>query len=180
MTQILMHLETLQDGPCGATFSPCGTWRYRLWNRWEDTGRVLGFVGCNPSKAGSLKLDGTMRWDLTARKFDGFAARLGFGGWYAVNLFGLVSTNPAGLRSFDGDPVGPDNDAWVRAVAIACDRVVLCWGATGGVFAERVEHVLGVLAGCSLWCFGRTKDGHPRHPSRLPYATALEPWEACR
>ena len=176
MTQRFIEMEELRQPPRGATFSPCGTWRYRLWNHWGDTGRVLGYVGCNPSKAGSRGRDGAMRWDLTASKFDGFARRLGYGGWYATNLFGLVSTDPAGLRSFEGDPIGPENDEWIRAVANACERIVLCWGATGGVFAERAQHVIGMLAGASLWCLGRTKGGHPRHPSRLVYKTELEAW----
>ncbi len=157
----------------GATFSPCMTWRYELWNCWNPKGDILGYIGCNPSKA-----DGVDTWDLTARKFDGFARRLGFGRWYAGNLFGLVSTDPAGLRSAEGDAVGPCNDAWIREIAERCDKVVLCWGAPGGVFRERVQHVVGMIDHLSLWCFGLTNSGHPRHPSRLAYSTELVPFRS--
>ena len=161
----------------GATFSGCGTWRYTLWNRWDRHAPQLGYVGCNPSDAGTEEADGSLRWDHTARKFDGFARRHEYGGWCAANLFALVSTDPAGLRSFDGDPVGPEGDAAILRLSTECDDIVLCWGAIGGVFRARAEHVVGMLAGASLWCFGLTRAGHPVHPSRLPYATPLVPFE---
>lgn len=150
-----------------ATFSPCRTWRYELSNSWDSEAPILGYVGCNPSKASESA------WDLTARKFDGFAQRLGFGRWYAANLFALVSTDPTGLRTFDGDPVGPDNDDWIRTIAQRCGKVILCWGGTGGVYEERAQHVLGMLDHIPLWCFGKTRGGHPRHPSRIAYSTPV-------
>lgn len=165
--------ERLQE-PTGAVFSPCGTWRYLLWNVWDETEPLLAYVGCNPSKA-----DGRGRWDLTARKFEGFARRLGYGGWYAGNLFGLVSTDPKRLRTFDGDPIGPDNDDHLRRLGTACTHVVPCWGGTGGAFVDRVASVEGIFQSLRvpLWCFGRTVCGHPRHPSRLAYHRPLIPYE---
>lgn len=156
----------------GATFSPCRTWRYELWNCWDPKAPILGYVGCNPSDADELK------WDLTARKFDGFARRLGFGRWYAANLFALVSTDPSGLHRFKGDPIGPDNDDWLRKIAERCDKIVMCWGATGGVYEDRVEHVVGMLEHFPLFCFGKTRTGHPRHPSRIAYKTPLVPFSS--
>ena len=156
----------------GATFSPCRTWRYELSSCWDPAGPIVGYIGCNPSKADETQ------WDLTARKFEGFAKQFGFGRWYAANLFGLVSTDPSGLSTFDGDPVGPDNDEWLRRIAQRSEKVVLCWGATGGVYEERVQHVLGMLDHMPLWCFGKTRSGHPRHPSRIAYSTPLVPYSS--
>ncbi len=154
-----------------AEFSPCRTWRYGLSRCWAPKAPIIGYIGCNPSKASETE------WDLTARKFEGFAKRLGFGRWCAANLFALVNTDPSGLDTFDGDPVGPDNDEWIRTIAQCSEKLVLCWGATGGVYEERVRHVLGILDHYDLWCFGKTKSGHPRHPSRIAYNTPLVPWE---
>ncbi len=160
-----------EQEPRGAVFSPCQTWRYELSNTWDRADLTLGFIGCNPSKASATA------WDPTARKFDGFTRRLGFGGWYAANLFALVSTNPKGLSTFEGDPVGPETDERLRATANRCDMVIVCWGRPGGVYTARVEHVVGMLEHLSLWCFGKTKDGHPRHPSRIAYSTPLVPYD---
>jgi len=141
---------------------------------WNPDLPVAGYIGCNPSTAG-----GSDRawWDPTARKFDGFAQRLGFGGWIAGNLFGLVSTLPGAL-SHHPDPVGEGNDAAIRTVAVACDRIIVCWGTPGGAFAERVAAVLDLLAPRPLWCLGTTVGGHPRHPSRLGYDASLVPFMA--
>ena len=159
-----------EDPDRGAIFSPCRTWRYQIWNCWDRKLSLLGYIGCNPSVADEST------WDLTAQKFDGFAKRNGFGGWYAANLFGLVSTDPEGLAGVE-DPVGPGNDEAIKDVCEKMNRVVICWGAPGGVFHDRVAHVLGVVGELPLWCFGKTKDGYPRHPSRIPYSTKIVLWK---
>lgn len=165
----------------GSVFSLSGHHRYLLYRRWSSASKV-GFVGVNPSTAG--KSDDHW-WDLTARKFEGFAVRNAFGGWYAGNLFGLVSTDPAALHTADDDPVG-ESDKYLRLITERCRTVVVCWGGPGGAFKERVaavEKLLGeevAARGGRLMCLGKTQGGDPRHPSRLPYATRIEPYEVRR
>lgn len=41
---------------------------------------------------------------------------------------------------------------------------------------ERIATMRGILLDQPLLCLGKTKDGAPRHPSRLAYSTPLEAW----
>ena len=68
----------------GATISPCGIYRYRLWRRWGE-GRSCVFVMLNPSTADALVDDNTIRSCVR------LAQELGFGGIIVVNLFALRS-----------------------------------------------------------------------------------------
>lgn len=58
-----------------AVFSPCGKYRYRLWRVWGDADRRCLFIGVNPSKAGAVDNDHTIRKEI------GFAKRWGFGAY---------------------------------------------------------------------------------------------------
>jgi hypothetical protein len=70
------------------------------------------------------------------------------------------------------DPVGPDNDKYLRG--LASDIVVVCaWGDIQRWAMSRLEAVKPILAGRQLHCLGVTRRGHPRHPSRLPYSNPL-------
>ena len=155
----------------GATFSPCGTWRYALRRRLEQgDARVLNVIGLNPSTADASRDDPTIRRCLS------FARRLGFGSLVVTNAFALRSTDPAALRHA-ADPVGPGNDAWILRAALAADLVVAAWGGHGVLF-DRGDRVAGLLgaAGVSLSCWGRVVSGEPRHPLYLPAGTALGPY----
>ncbi|WP_079456112.1 DUF1643 domain-containing protein [Pseudomonas aeruginosa] len=99
----------------------------------------------------------------------------GCNGIAVVNLYALRATNPADLWKHD-DPIGPDNDWHLRAIAREYTDIVCAWGANAK--PERVEAVTSILtaAGGRLWCLGTTKDGHPRHPLYVRENQALLPW----
>lgn len=157
-----------------AEISPCGRYRYMLHRaatRWTiPTHRAIAFCMLNPSIA-----DATLD-DPTIRRCRGFAERWGCNGLVVVNLYALRSTQPRLLRDHP-DPVGPDNDQWIRAAARDCGNVVCAWGTNAR--AERVRHVVEIIrsAGASLLCIGTTKDGHPRHPLYARCDAPLVPWE---
>ena len=151
----------------GAVFSPCRTWRYVLWRRWAD-GRMAAFIGLNPSTADEQEDDATIRRCI------GFARRWQCSGFYMLNLFAYVATYPRDLR-LAADPIGPENDAALELYAGLADPLVAAWGGDGHEL-QRTRQVLSRLqaADVPLHCLGRTKDGAPRHPSRLAYAAELE------
>ncbi len=163
-----------------ARFSPCGRYRYELRRDIPGaTGRgTLPWIMLNPSVAGAVEDD------LTIKKVMGFSSRLGFASIVVVNLFALVSTDPAGLLAA-ADPVGPENDEAIRGVVPARSLVVVAWGDSiefGARQPERIRgrdaHVWAMLreARADVRCLGTTKSGAPRHPSRLGYDTPLAPF----
>lgn len=151
-----------------ATFSPCRTWRYRLERRWAD-GDAVGFILLNPSTADEHKDDPTIRRCI------GYAKAWGFGGLVLGNIFALRSTDPAKLYTVD-DPIGPDNNKWLRKIVGECATVVCGWGAHGEC-AFRGQEVLGLIRsmGRAPKALRVTKSGQPGHPLYLP--SSLVPQE---
>jgi hypothetical protein len=145
----------------GATFSPCGVYRYTLWRAWE-VGPTVCWVMLNPSTADATKEDPTIR------KCIGYARRWGFGAVAIVNLFALRSTNPRALYGHAA-PVGPQNDAAIVECVRLSRLVVAAWG-VHGEHCGRGDAVLDMLrlgVEAPVHCLGTTKDGHPKHPLYL-------------
>lgn len=136
-----------------AVLSPCGVYRYRLLRAWDDKPRVW-WVMLNPSTA-DASVD-----DPTIRRVVSFSQGWGYGGCVVVNLFALRATDPAALKGH-ADPIGPDNDLHLR-LALAAPLVVAAWGANKT--CGRDQAVMRLLAGKSLHCLEKTKEGHPKHP----------------
>lgn len=154
----------------GAEFD--GPYRYRLWRIWDpDQDQLLGVL-LNPSVAGATWESG----DMTVSKFVGFARRLGFGGMEIVNMYAFRTTDPkvlaAAITEFGEDyAIGPKNDATIIEACRRSKTVMAAWGSQP-FFTERANAVKKLLLANhpNVLCFGRTADGHPRHPSRLPYS----------
>jgi hypothetical protein len=146
-------------------------WLLRDWNGL----RTITFVMLNPSVA-----DHTID-DPTIRKCIGFAQRLGYGRMYVVNLFSLRATDPKELRLRTGRVLS--NIAAIQSRLQVADGVVFAWGASivqappdARVRALRCLAEITEALDVEPWCLGTSKDGHPRHPLMLPYATKLEMW----
>lgn len=152
-----------------AQFSPCRTWRYVLRRRWSGEGEALLVVMLNPSKADENRSDNTVTRCVN------FAQDLGFAGLTVANLFAFMATRPADMRSAP-DPIGPDNDKWLRLLAQEHETKVVAWGANGA-YRDRAADVLqrGLL-GDNLLCWGITpKTGQPKHPLMIPAISTLRP-----
>ncbi len=152
-----------------AVISPCGTYRYRLTREWANGEKVL-FIMLNPSTADAEKDDPTIR------KCIGFARQWGYNGLTVVNLFAFRATDPRELLATK-DPIGPDNDTEILAAIAGHERIVAAWGAKAWtVDPDRIRKMIGVdFLGVHAHaeCFGLTKDGAPKHPLYVPYATNL-------
>lgn len=148
-----------------AQFSPCRTWRYTLERVWDPQKPVAVFVLLNSSKADETNDD------PTNRKGMGFARRWGCGSCVFVNLFAFCTPYPEEMKKA-ADPVGPENDDWIMTKVLEADFVVLAWG-THGSHRGRDLEVLELLRGYECLTLGTTKDGHPKHPCRIAYATPL-------
>ena len=150
-----------------AVISPCGTYRYLLTRPVSSAGGVLGFVMLNPSTADALKDDNTIR------KCMGFARQFGYGRLAVVNLFALRSTDPALLKQFQGDIIGPKNNAYIEALAARADRLIGAWGNHGKLF-KRDQAVRQLLQQRQIYALGElSRDGQPKHSLYQPYDSEL-------
>jgi hypothetical protein len=149
-----------------AEISACGLYRYALTRRWSDCPTVA-FVMLNPSVADHV------RDDPTLRRVTAFAKTWGYGGLAVVNVYAFRATQPADLWKA-ADPIGPDNDLWLKFVVADCRLIVAAWGANAR--PERIADVLALPGMSGLTALGVTKGGQPRHPLYLRADLVPQPW----
>jgi hypothetical protein len=127
------------------------------------------FVALNPSTADENR----QRSDRDAH--DGLRASRGVQLALTVaNLFAFRATDPREMFAA-ADPVGPENDAWLKRLAGEHETRVAAWGAHGNHRMRDLEVLrLGLLG--DMHCLARTKDGHPGHPLYLPGDAPLMRW----
>ncbi len=151
----------------GAEFSPCRLYRYSLWRHWgEPTDSYAMFIGLNPSTADE-NLD-----DRTVRRCISYAQDWGYGGLVMTNLFAFRATKPADMKAA-ADPVGAENDAYLRRLSTDAAVVVAAWG-EDGLHMARGDAVRRMLPNLCALAF--TKAGLPRHPLYLPKSLTPVPW----
>lgn len=141
-------------------------YRYVLWRGVARDLPPMVYIATNPSTADAV--DG----DPTSRRFAGFARALAglydTRGYVVVNCFALRSPEPAVLRTHR-DPVGPENDAWIRAALRLGGPVVAGWGVAGEWFGRAVAVVnMARALGVELLALRVTPGGTPEHPLYLP------------
>lgn len=158
------------DAESHAVYSPCERYRYALTRVWNPEGTRAAFIMLNPSTATEVQNDPTVeRCERRARA-------LGHGAFRVTNIFAWRDTDPRAMRRAV-DPVGPANDA---AIAEACDwaDIVVCAWGTHGAHMGRGAAVEAMLrsGGWPLYHLGVTREGHPKHPLYIGYATPPLPW----
>jgi len=152
----------------GAVISDCKAYRYVLWRSLSGAGLAgsVLWVMVNPSTA-----DG---WadDATIRKVCGFSRRWGFAQARVVNLYALRSRNPKLLLTHP-DPIGSENDEYIRLEASTADAIVLAWG--NNAKPERAKAVQRIVEANAentpVWHLGLTGPGQPKHPLMIGYNT---------
>lgn len=138
-----------------AEISECGRYRWWLRRSWSQGEGVVCFVMLNPSTADALQDDPTIR------RCVGFAKAWGYSVLDVRNLFAYRATDPKELRTAV-EPTGGRRGDVELLTARTADLVVCAWGA--GVPFKRDRWAIENFDPCPLYCLGRTKGGHPRHP----------------
>lgn len=143
----------------GATLSRCGSYRYHLWREWDPALPRMLLIMLNPSVADH------QRDDHTITKSIAIARQLGCGRLDVGNLAAFRSSHPSDLKTAP-DPVGRQNDAWLRRMLAASDLLVCAWGANADSLPGRVDKVARMIraAGKPSYALKLTRDGHPSHP----------------
>jgi hypothetical protein len=154
-----------------AILSPCGQYRYTLRRSLGLIGmRQVLWVMLNPSTADATQDDNTIRRCKT------FSQAWGFAEMVVVNLYAYRSTEPERLWDV-ADPVGPDNDDYIRELAKRSDLTLCAWGQPGPD-RGRAHHVRGLIEGVSgaPSFLRQNKDGSPGHPLYLPGKLTPQVW----
>ena len=139
--------------------SPDEVYRYFLSRSWNETGKIIAFIGLNPSTANAVTDDATIRRCMR------FARDWGGGSLWMVNLFAFRATKPQKMLNAS-DPIGPENDLWLDRVVSSADLVVAAWGNHGSLL-NRSELVRCRYQG-RLNALSVTARGMPGHPLYIP------------
>ena len=146
-----------------AKLSKCRKYRYALWRTWDDSKPYVMFVGLNPSTADETTDDPTLTRCIN------FAKSWGYGGVCMANLFAFRATEPADMKA-SNDPIGSDNNHWLRSLSKDAVIVVAAWGNDGG-YLQRSRQVTQLIP--NMHCLKLNKSGEPAHP--LYQAAKLQP-----
>jgi hypothetical protein len=149
-----------------ATF--VGDYRIKLSRDWDEGSRAL-VIGCNPSTANALNDDPTSRW------WNAWFKQAGFGGYDAANLYPFCTSSPTECRAIVEDNSSETKRALheinmpaLVEMSRSAKSVFVCWGAIAWD-AAWVAMVSGEIMKArhrepTLWCWGTTQSGAPKHP----------------
>lgn len=154
-----------------AVFSDDRKHRLMLCRTWDPSRPAAMVIGLNPSTADEHEDDPTI----------GFVRRVldsnGYGSLYMVNLFTMVTPHPEELEH--PSKCRYDQafciDVWKHTLAKnpTPTTVVFAWGQFKTFGRDQVAvKELGQFA----QCFGKNKNGSPRHGMYLKPTTKLQPW----
>ena len=116
------------------------------------------FIGLNPSTADEVENDRTISRCIS------YAKQWGYGGIIMANLFAFRTSSPAEMIA-SSDPVGPENDRWLKALASQARMIVAMWG-NSGTFRNRAFEVTKMFP--EVRCLRVTDAGQPHHTRGLP------------
>ena len=117
---------------------PHREYRYVLRRTWDDLLPAVMFVMMNPSVA-DVHAD-----DPTVARCQTFARRWGCGRLYVVNTFAYRATDQGQLL-VAADPVGPENDKHILAMAQLSKIIVLAYGQPHKSLRQRGVDVCTML-----------------------------------
>lgn len=155
-------------------------YRPRLYREIEKYSRYMGksivYVMLNPSYAKPYEIDRKTDNDRTILNLIKLTQFNGFAAFSVVNLFSYISPRKSDLLKAE-NPIGPNNDAIIADVCGKALKIVVAWGRhENRLIRDRAKHVLSMLEGKELFCFGINADGSPRHPGRISPTTSYMPF----
>ena len=146
-----------------------GDYRYVLRRAWAPSGDRALICMLNPSTADALDDDPTIRRCI------GLTRDLGFTGFTVVNLFALRATDPKEMLGRGAWAIGGTRniETWHSEIAGA-SVVIAAWGVAKTERVERQAKRFREACGSkTVFCFGTTASGDPRHPLYLRSGTKL-------
>lgn len=152
MTEFGNHSHSIVFFDKEAIFTDNRKYRLMLRRIWDNRKPTAACIGLNPSTANEDDDDTTIT--NLCKLLD----TMGYGSLVMLNLFSLVSTKPAALRSHPNPNKGNDEaiDYWTRGA-----DVIFCWGSFT-VAQYRAKQIIKKFP--NGLCFGKTAKGEPMHP----------------
>lgn len=138
----------------GAMFSDSRNYRYALWRIWDESKPLVMFIGLNPSTANETKADATITKVVKISKYNGY------GGFYMMNCFPYVSTDPNDLYDCTHTI---HNENMLKEIAAKCKDVVFAWGNFEVVRKLGVDYILFRIFPNAKALY-INKNGSPKHP----------------
>ncbi len=137
-------------------------YRYLLRRAWNEMLPATMFIMMNPSVA-DIEAD-----DPTVARCQTFARSWGSGCLNVVNTFAYRATDQRELIAVP-DPVGPENDRHILAMAKRSKLIVVAYGQPHQRLRQRGLDVCSMLKlhGYQLHALKLNVDGTPRHPLYL-------------
>ena len=127
-------------------------------------------------KGNEIRILGIADYDIYGAK--GYDEGQGYGTLIVGNLFAIVSTDPKEIwkNEIGHDPIGPENDRYIREINREADLIIVAWG-NHGVYNNRGKEVLKMLS--NPHCLEiNTITGEPAHPLYMPKDLKPKPLEA--
>jgi hypothetical protein len=148
---------------------PLDCYRYELSEIWDQQRPLALFCMMNPSMAEIRFSDPTLA--RTGSFTRGWRSKDGgrYGGQLIGNVHAYRATNKLRLLHVD-DPVGPENDQALLAMAARAEIVILAYGQPPACLRLRGNAVARMLieAGHDVRVLATSNDGTPMHPLYLP------------
>jgi hypothetical protein len=169
-----MSTDLFEKVESGAEFSDCRKYRFALWRIWDNSKPLIMFIGLNPSTANETEPDNTIKSVTRLSK------NLGYGGFYMMNCFPFVSTDPDALKDYDKEVFSQHqffiNNQKLKAVAVLCKDIVFAWGNFDVVKdLRRDKELLQMFPEAKALILN--KNGSPRHPLYVSANTKLIPYK---
>lgn len=159
-------VDLFESNYSGAEFSPCGKYRYKLWRIWDESKPKAMCIGLNPSTANATKPDPTITNLIKMLKI------LGYGGFYMMNCYPLISSKPDALNDFIETPFHDvedlENARHLMETARLCKDVIFAWGTFPIVEKSGRDKMFSGFYPNAL-CFGHNQNGSPAHPLAMMY-----------
>lgn len=154
-----------------AYFTEDELYRPLLSRTWRAPLVYVMAIGLNPSTADANTDDPTIRkliWFTTRSHL--------YSGFMMTNICDYRSTDPRALLQPDIKPRSEENLDFIFKTAKRASLVVACWGAIDPKLRSYADDVIETVKRTkqTLHCFGKTKDGHPRHPLYLSKQDMLD------
>lgn len=147
--------------------------RLKLSCTWDSGKEKCLYIMFNPSTA-DLRM-----CDMTLNRCISFAKSGGFGGYDVVNLYSYRTLAPKELRKA-AIPSLPENTEIVKQAMNETEKIIIAWGSNAAYKEYKWVLEYAEQIGKPLYCFGKTKNGSPKHPLFLSRDTKIIPYTGRR